>query len=311
MTIDVLPDDVEDYLTHLAIEKGRAANTLTAYRRDLGRYVGFLGTTPVTSASPEHVRDFSRTLQADGLARTSVNRTITAVRGMHRYLFAEGVTTSDPTADLEPARLPKGLPKAISENDVVRLIDAVDGTDALSIRDRAILEVLYGTGMRISECVGLSLDDLDLDAALIRVTGKGDKQRLVPVGRLAEAALTHWLSPSGRLGLVPDSWATRDAQMAMFLNHRGGRLSRQGMWGIIRKYGQHVGLAERLSPHVLRHSCATHMLDHGADIRTVQELLGHASISTTQLYTKVSTDLMVRAYTAAHPRATGRPGAQS
>lgn len=311
MTIDALPADVEDYLTHLAIEKGRAANTLTAYRRDLDRYVRFLDETPVRDSSPDDVRAFARQLDADGLARSSTNRTITAVRGLHRYLFAEGIVVSDPTADVEPAQLPKGLPKAISEEDIERLIDAANGTDALAMRDRAILEILYGTGMRISECVGLSLDDVDLEAALIRVTGKGNKQRLVPVGRLAEAALTAWLTPTGRPSLVPDTWATRDAQMAVFLNHRGGRLSRQGMWGVIRKYGLQVGIADRLSPHVLRHSCATHMLDHGADIRTVQELLGHASISTTQLYTKVSTDLMVRAYVAAHPRAAGRPGASS
>lgn len=311
MTTDALPADVEDYLTHLAIEKGRAANTLTAYRRDLDRYVRFLGETTVRDSSPDDVRAFARQLEADGLARSSTNRTITAVRGLHRYLFAEGMVVSDPTADVEPAQLPKGLPKAISEEDIERLIDAAKGTDALAMRDRAILEILYGTGMRISECVGLSLDDVDLEAALIRVTGKGNKQRLVPVGRLAEAALTAWLTPAGRPSLVPDVWATRDAQMAVFLNHRGGRLSRQGMWGVIRKYGLQVGIADRLSPHVLRHSCATHMLDHGADIRTVQELLGHASISTTQLYTKVSTDLMVRAYVAAHPRAAGRPGASS
>ncbi len=311
MTIDALPADVEDYLTHLAIEKGRAANTLTAYRRDLDRYVSFLGDRPVRDSSPDDVRAFARQLEADGLARSSTNRTITAVRGLHRFLFAEGLVGSDPTADIEPARLPKGLPKAISEHDIERLIDAAKGTDALAMRDRAILEVLYGTGMRISECVGLSLDDVDLEAALIRVTGKGNKQRLVPVGRLAEAALTAWLAPAGRPRLVPDAWATRDAQMAVFLNHRGGRLSRQGIWGVIRKYGLQVGIADRLSPHVLRHSCATHMLDHGADIRTVQELLGHASISTTQLYTKVSTDLMVRAYVAAHPRAAGRPGEAS
>jgi len=308
-TLDALPADIEEYLTHLAIEKGRASNTLSAYRRDLRRYVAFLDATPVFAASPEQVRAFSQALHNEGLARPSVNRTLTAVRGMHRYLFAENITTSDPTADIAAARLPKGLPKAISEADVERLIDAVDGTSPLAVRDRALLETLYGTGMRISECVGLSLDDVDLDAALIRVTGKGNKQRLVPVGRLAQGALAAWFAPAGRTGLVPDTWATRDAQVAVFLNHRGGRLSRQGMWGVIRKYGQRVGIADRLSPHVLRHSCATHMLDHGADIRTVQELLGHASISTTQLYTKVSTDLMVRAYAAAHPRAAGRPGA--
>ena len=142
----------------------------------------------------------------------------------------------------------------------------------------------------------------------MRVTGKGNKQRLVPLGRLAEAALLEWLTPSGRTRLVPETWKNRDDQMAVFLNHRGGRLSRQGIWGVVRKHGLTAGIADRLSPHVLRHSCATHMLDHGADIRTVQELLGHASVSTTQLYTKVSTDLLVRAYESAHPRATGRPG---
>ena len=305
----VLPIEVEDYLTHLAIEKGRAANTLQAYRRDLARYVDHLGTVPPTRSTAADVRSFASALQRAGLARSSVNRMLTAVRGLHRFLFAEGIAESDPTADIEPAKLPKGLPKAIAEAEVGRLIDAVEGVDAFALRDRALLETLYGTGMRISECVGLSLDDLDLEAALIRVTGKGNKQRLVPVGRLAEQALRAWLEPAGRARLAPESWASRDDQMAVFLNHRGGRLSRQGMWGVIRKYGLLVGIADRLSPHVLRHSCATHMLDHGADIRTVQELLGHASISTTQLYTKVSTDLLVRAYTAAHPRASGRPGA--
>ena len=309
MSADELPIDVEEFLTHLAIEKGRSTNTLTAYRRDLGKYVEFLDPTDVTSAEAHHVFEFQASLRGRGLARSSVNRTMTAVRGLHRFLFAEGVMASDPTGDIEPSRLPKGLPKALPEAEIVALIDAVKGTDTFALRDRAILETLYGTGMRISECVGLSLDDLDLDAALIRVTGKGDKQRLVPVGRLAEAALRAWFAAPGRSELAPENWASRSDQMAVFLNHRGGRLSRQGMWGVIRKYGLQVGIADRLSPHVLRHSCATHMLDHGADIRTVQELLGHASISTTQLYTKVSTDLLVRAYTAAHPRATGRPGA--
>lgn len=309
--VDTLPADVEEYLTHLAIEKGRATNTLLAYRRDLGRYVSFLDGVAVDQVAPSEVRAFAKWLDSSGLARSSINRTLTAVRGMHRYLFAEGIASEDPTADVEPAKLPRGLPKAIAEHEVASLIDAVHGSDPLDLRDRAILETLYGTGMRISECVGLSLEDLDREGALIRVTGKGDKQRLVPVGRLAEVALGAWLSPAGRPQLLPTSTTNRDAQTAVFLNHRGGRLSRQGIWGIIRKHGLQVGIADRLSPHVLRHSCATHMLDHGADIRTVQELLGHASISTTQLYTKVSTDLLVRAYTAAHPRATGRPGPSS
>lgn len=306
-----LPPDAEEFLTHLAIEKGRSANTLSAYRRDLYRYVGYLESTPLAKAEERHVRGYLDILASTGLARSSVNRMLTTVRGLHRFLFAEGLSQIDPTADVEAGRLPRGLPKALPEAEVVALIDAVAGTETFSVRDRAILETLYGTGMRISECVGLSLDDIDLDAALIRVTGKGDKQRLVPVGRLAETALRSWLAPAGRSELAPAQWKSRDDQMAVFLNHRGGRLSRQGMWGVIRKYGLQIGIADRLSPHVLRHSCATHMLDHGADIRTVQELLGHASISTTQLYTKVSTDLLVRAYAAAHPRATGRPGAKS
>ncbi len=305
-----LPADLDDYLTYLAIEKGRSANTLSAYRLDLTRYAAYLGDTAVREATADDVQGFGSTLNTRGLARSSVNRTMTAVRGLHRYLFAEGVAKHDPTADVPPAKLPKGLPKALREDEITLLLDAVTGTDAFGLRDRALLELLYGTGMRISECVGLGLDDLDLDGALLRVTGKGDKQRLVPLGRLADSALRAWLEPEGRSQLAPDEWRSRDDQMAVFLNHRGGRLSRQGIWGVVRKHGLSAGIADRLTPHVLRHSCATHMLDHGADIRTVQELLGHASISTTQLYTKVSTDLLVRAYTSAHPRATGRPGAR-
>ena len=305
-----LPIDVEEFLTHLTIEKGRSANTLAAYRLDLDRYVEHLGPVPVVDASPSDVQAFHSALDQRGLARSSVNRTMTAVRGLHRFLFAEGIARQDPTADIAPAKLPKGLPKALREDEVERLLDAVKDDDAFALRDRAILEVLYGTGMRISECVGLGVDDLDLDGALLRVTGKGNKQRLVPLGRLADAALRAWLSPGGRSELVPKQWKKRSDEVAVFLNHRGGRLSRQGIWGVVRKHGLTAGLSDRLTPHVLRHSCATHMLDHGADIRTVQELLGHTSISTTQLYTKVSTDLLVRSYTNAHPRATGKPGAR-
>lgn len=304
---DALPFDVEDFLTYLTVEKGRSQNTLSAYRLDLGRYVQHLGSTPVAKASGSQVREFAEFLHTRGLARASVNRSMAAVRGLHRYLFSEGVAPHDPTADMAPAKLPKGLPKALREDEITALLEAVQGDDAFSLRDRALLELLYGTGMRISECVGLGLDDLDLDAALLRVTGKGNKQRLVPLGRLADVALRDWLAPGGRSELAPETWRVRDDQVAVFLNHRGGRISRQGIWGVVRKHGLTAGISDRLTPHVLRHSCATHMLDHGADIRTVQEMLGHSSISTTQLYTKVSTDLLVRAYTSAHPRATGRP----
>jgi integrase/recombinase XerD len=183
------------------------------------------------------------------------------------------------------------------------LLGAVAGDDAPARRDRAILEVLYACGLRVSELVGLSLSDLDLDAGLLRAFGKGSKERVVPVGRVAREALTAWLSPAGRGAMAPERWARRGDAEAVFLNMRGGRLSRQGAWGVVRKYGDKVGLDDKLTPHVLRHSCATHMLDHGADIRVVQELLGHASISTTQVYTKVSTERLRRIYDSAHPRA--------
>ena len=179
------------------------------------------------------------------------------------------------------------------------------GDEPTDRRDRAILEVLYGTGLRISELVGLSLSDVDLEGGLLRAFGKGAKERVVPLGRMASSALEGWLTNGGRDRLVPERWRRRGDADAVFLNARGGRLSRQGAWGVVRKYGDQVGLADRLTPHVLRHSCATHMLDHGADIRAVQELLGHASISTTQVYTMVSTERLRAVYESAHPRARG------
>jgi integrase/recombinase XerD len=225
------------------------------------------------------------------------------VRSLHRFLADEGLALVDPTGDIGGPRVPAGLPKALSEEEVGSLLDAVVGSDPVARRDRAILEVLYGTGLRISELVGLSLGDVALDDGVLRAFGKGAKERMVPVGRMARQALADWLARSGRGALVPDRWARRGDAEAVFLNTRGGRLSRQGAWGIVRGYGDKVGLGDRLTPHVLRHSCATHMLDHGADIRAVQELLGHASISTTQVYTRVSTERLRVVYESAHPRA--------
>jgi integrase/recombinase XerD len=229
-----------------------------------------------------------------------------SVRSLHRFLADEGVVAGDPASDVSPPRVPQGLPKPLTEDEILMLLDAVVGLDPVHRRDRAILELLYGTGMRIGELCGLSLADVDRSAAMVRVFGKGSKERLVPLGRMAQAALDEWLSPSGRGAMVPSRWARRGDAEAVFLNQRGGRLSRQGAWAIVRQYGDAVALGDRLSPHVLRHSCATHMLDHGADIRVVQELLGHASISTTQVYTKVSTERLRAVYESAHPRATRR-----
>ena len=302
-----LPIEVEDFLTWLTVERGRSANTLAAYRRDLARWITHLRSrhSVAGDATIDDVVAFVHVLQGEGLAEASVTRTLVAVRGLHRFLVAEEIRTDDPTADVEIPRVPRGLPKALSVEQISSLIDSVVGDDPVARRDRAILEVLYGTGARVSELVGMSLGDVDLVDGLVRLTGKGAKERIVPLGRHAAAALASWLAPAGRGALEPTRWARRGDAEAVFLNQRGSRLGRQGVWGVVRHRGDAVGLRDTLTPHVLRHSCATHMLDHGADIRTVQELLGHASISTTQIYTKVTTERLWAVYRAAHPRATG------
>jgi len=303
-----LPLAAEDYLMWLATERGRSPNTLASYRRDLRAFDAFLAerSVPLEAARIADLTDHVAQLRADGKAPASVTRAAVAVRSMYRFLAEEGVIDHDPGADLEVPRVPAGLPKALSEAEITSLIESVSGTDPLSLRDRAILEVLYGTGARISELVGLSLPDLDREGGLIRVFGKGAKERVVPIGRLAREALDAWLGPGGRPQLEPDRWLRRGDAEAVFLNQRGGRLGRQGAWAMVKARGARVGLTDRLSPHVLRHSCATHMLDHGADIRAVQELLGHASISTTQVYTFVSTERIWQVYADSHPRARRR-----
>ena len=258
---------------------------------------------PLAEVTEDDLAEFIAALRARGLAPASVARTMVPVRALHRFLADEGRSSGDPGAHLELPRVPRGLPKALSEEEVGRLLAAPVGDGPAVLRDRALLEVLYGTGVRVSELVGLSLGDLDLDAALLRAFGKGRKERIVPIGVPAVRALVAWLGPEGRPEMAPAQWRRRGDAEAVFLNHRGGRLSRQGAWDVLRRYALLVGLEGKLSPHVLRHSCATHMLDHGADIRAVQELLGHASISTTQVYTLVSTERLWEVYRNAHPRA--------
>jgi integrase/recombinase XerD len=300
-----LPDEVHEHLSWLAVEKGRSANTIAAYRRDLAAYVEFLAGRGLAlgQVTEPVVEDYVAFLRASGRAPASVARALVAVRSLHRFLEVEGQSVANPAGDVVRPKVPSGLPKALSEGEVGALLGAVTGADPPARRDRAILEVLYGCGLRVSELVGLSVADVDPAEGLLRAFGKGSKERVVPVGRMAREALAAWLSPAGRGAMVPERWARRGDAEAVFLNLRGGRLSRQGAWGIVRRYGEAVGLGDRLSPHVLRHSCATHMLDHGADIRVVQELLGHASISTTQVYTRVSSARLRQIYDAAHPRA--------
>ena len=302
----MLPLEVEEFLSWMLAEKGRAPNTLAAYRRDLTAYCDWLdahGSTPL-DVDHQQLVAFVGERRATGAATSSIARQLAAIRMLHRYLSIEGERRDDPAADLEGVRVPAGIPKPLTEAQVTSLIDAVVVTEPIHRRDLALIELLYATGARISEAVGLSIGEIDLDARLVRLYGKGSKERIVPFGSTAASALDDWFSPSGRAAMVPDQWRSRGDAEAVFLNTRGGRLSRQAAWAVIKRYGVRAGIGGELSPHVLRHSCATHLLDHGADLRVVQEMLGHASISTTQIYTKVSQERLWDVYRSAHPRAT-------
>ena len=293
----------EEYLTWLAVEQGRSRNTLAAYRRDLIAFEAYLASVGVDpdAADPDVLQAYLARRRADGLSPASLARALAAIRGAARHRLEEDGGT-DPTDGVAAPRRPGRLPKALDEEQVARLLAAADTPDPVGRRDRAMLELLYGTGMRVGELVALDLDDVGGDSGLIRVLGKGNKERLVPLGRCASAALADWLGPGGRPELAPARWARRGDAEALFLNQRGGRLTRQGVWTVLRTRSARAGLAP-VHPHVLRHSCATHMLAHGADIRVVQELLGHASIATTQIYTKVTIEHLCRVIDIAHPRA--------
>ena len=307
MTGRPLSNGAEEYLSWLAVEKGRARNTLVAYRRDIAvweRWAGESGIDPL-EAGVDAIELHLTGLRSQGRNPASMARSTTALRGLFGFLASEGVISGDPTVDVRSPRLPRRLPKALDEDQVLGLLDSISGTGPTELRDRALLELLYGTGARISEVVGLSLIDLQGDDGLLRVFGKGAKERLVPLGGPARMALDRWLSISGRPLLAPERWARRSDAEAVFINTRGGRLSRQGAWSIVRHHAERAGLGPLVSPHVLRHSCASHMLAHGADIRVVQEVLGHVSIATTQLYTRLSQDHLRSAYRSAHPRAGG------
>jgi integrase/recombinase XerD len=302
---------VAEYRSWLVVERGLAPNSVQSYLRDLRRYVAFLedrGIRDVTSVTEADVAayatDLATAVDDEGRARyapASTARALVSVRSLHRFARDEGVTGADPTEEIAGGRVPQGIPKALTEAEVGALLAAVVGEDPRALRDRAVLETLYAGGLRIAELVGLDRADLDLDGGLVRVLGKGRKERIVPIGRAARHALADYLR-RGRPALETRRPVTGDP---VLLTARGGRLSRQAGWKVVHDAGLRAGLGPTLSPHVLRHSCATHMLDHGADIRVVQELLGHASLSTTQIYTKVSPERLRRAYLAAHPRSGG------
>ena len=292
---------LDSYLRHLTLERGLSKNTLAAYRNDLDKYFDFLEkrSRDPLSATVKDVEDFSLDI-ARNLSASSRARLLASLRGYHKFLVMENQRNDDPTKRVRSPKLAMRLPKALSQQEVMQLIEAAgpapddESADYLRLRNRAIVELMYSTGARVSEIVGLDLDEVD-DSGLMRVRGKGSKERLVPVGSYAKAALDAYLVRARPI------LSSKGSARALFLNQRGARLSRQSIWEIIQKAAE--GLGKEVSPHSLRHSFATHLLEGGADVRVVQELLGHASVTTTQIYTMVSVDTLREVYLAAHPRA--------
>ena len=304
-----LPLALRTYLDHLAVERGLAANTLTSYRRDLRRYVEFLQERRVEDLDGVDEATVSafliRLREGDAdhppLSATSAGRTVVAVRGFHKFCVTDGLATSDPAAGVRPPAPARRLPKALPLADVESILDAAGSAGTtLALRDRALLEVLYGTGARISEAVGLDVDDVDRVDGTVVLRGKGGKERMVPIGSFALTAIDAYLTRARpELAAV----GTSDRAGALFLNARGGRLSRQSAWSVLVKAADRAGVTRDVSPHTLRHSFATHLLEGGADVRVVQELLGHASVTTTQIYTLVTVDNLREVFAVAHPRA--------
>ncbi|AIE82254.1 site-specific tyrosine recombinase XerD [Actinotignum schaalii] len=291
---------VAQFLAHISVERALSRNTVAAYRRDLGKYLAHLDSRGVTSPADvreEDVASFSETLT--GMAPASIARAVTAVRAFHTFLYDDGASPANPASRVRPPKLPARLPETLTIAEVTAMIGAAGATPPpLGLRDRALLEILYGTGARISEALGLTADDIDTDTATIRLFGKGRKERVVPLGRYALEALDAYTTRAR-----PELAARGEGVTKLFLNTRGRALSRQSAWLIIRQAAEHAGITAHVSPHSLRHSFATHLLQGGADVRVVQELLGHSSVTTTQIYTQVSRDVLKEVYATSHPRA--------
>ena len=301
---------VLDFLAYLEFERGLARNTLDAYRTDLLQFGGFLAARGrgATEVERVDVADFLADLatgrpEANGEARpacspATISRKTACLRSFYRHLRREELVDADPTATLEPPAKSRKLPQVLNHGEVTKLLDSANGADPIALRDRALLELMYGCGLRASEAVGLELTDIDTDRGFVRPHGKGSKERLVPLGSAAAAAVERYLR-SGRPELVGS-----EPERRLFVNFRGGPLTRQGLYKIIQRHAKAVGLEGKMSPHTLRHTFATHLLSGGCDLRSVQEMLGHADVSTTQLYTHLSTERIKEVYFKAHPRAT-------
>lgn len=296
----------ERFLDHLAVERGVAPNTVAAYRRDLALYLADLARRGIDHPKAVTERDIGEFLErlrgseyAPGrrYSPATVARVLAAVRGFHRYLVREEIAAADPAWTIGSPRTPRALPKALDQNEVEALLGAVAADGVPALRDRALLETLYAAGLRISELTSLDVDDVDLDERTVRCVGKGSKERIVPIGRPATAAIRAYLARAR------PAFARGRSEPALFLNARGRRLTRQGCWKLIKKYAQAANIRRRISPHTLRHSFASHLIEHGADVRDVQELLGHASVATTAVYTLLHRDKIREIYDRAHPRA--------
>ncbi|MDI6799112.1 MAG: site-specific tyrosine recombinase XerD [Actinomycetota bacterium] len=297
-----MQDILKEYLNYQAVEKGLSNNSILAYRRDLLRYIDFLksdrGSSP-EAATRQDILDYLESLKSSGLAASSIARSVAAIKSFHKFLVRESITENFPTVSLKLPKIAKRLPKALSVSDVLRLLDEPKGSSPPKLRDKAILEVFYATGVRVSELVSIKIEDIDFESGYIRVFGKGSKERVVPIGSYGLAAVDNYLK-NGRAKL-----AKGDRQGFLFLNQRGRPLTRQGCWKILKAYSKAAGIKE-ISPHALRHSFATNLLQAGADLRSVQEMLGHADISTTQIYTHVSREHLREVYMMNHPRAKKR-----
>jgi len=290
---------LRDYLNFQSVERGLAKNSLQAYEGDLNKYLEFLEKNKIRSVdkiSYQDVLNYLTSLKKKGLASTTISRNVAAIKTFHKFLVREGTTENFPTANLKFPKIPRKLPKVFSVDEVVKLLEQPHGQVPASLRDKAILEVLYGAGTRVSELVFLNVDDIDFESGYIRVFGKGSKERIVPVGSYALEAISEYIK-KGRIKLIKGYHSG-----ALFLNQHGKRLTRQGCWKILNKYAKQAGL-EDIHPHSLRHSFATSLLQAGADLRSVQEMLGHADISTTQIYTHVTREHLKEVYMLTHPKA--------
>lgn len=288
--------EITEFISYVKIERGFSGNTAAAYERDLGQFLEFTKGQDLAQIDRETVKKYIDHLNQTGLAVASLERKMACLKSFYKYLVGEGRINENPTVDFKLPKKAKRLPKSLNMTETVHLLNAARGADHLRLRDAALLELLYATGMRASEIVGLNIADINFDVSFVRCFGKGSKERVVPVGRAALAAIERFLEKG------KPEFPQKDKE-ALFVDKNGERLTRQGLWAIVKKYVRAAGVKDKTSPHTLRHSFATHLLEKGADLRSVQEMLGHSDIATTQIYTSVSRERLKKMYSKAHPRA--------